>query len=200
MHHKTPRMRKLFLLMLAALAFTSSYAQYTTGRTCAPFDSTFHYLKAGNLNFWVEGGLLSTIDDNNFRLYNAVAFDMHYVPVKYLQTGVNLTKRLPSPQGVNYWKSYELSLYARYSFLRMDCPKMGVFVQAGYTDVVEVKKADASKSKTWMPYAGIGIYKDISKGFMIQFENALYFRQRPDQASLKMVWKFMNMKLKGSNR
>ena len=189
-------MRKLFLFLLAGLAFTSSYSQYAVGRTCAPFDSTFHYLKAGNLNFWVQAGGVATFEPGNLNLYNAFAFDMHYVPVKYLQTGVNLTKKLPSPQGISYWKSYELSLYARYSFLRMDCPKIGVFVHAGYNNIVEVRKADESKEKTWMPYGGIGLYKDLGHGFMVQFENSLYFKQRPDQASLNLVWKFMNMKLK----
>jgi hypothetical protein len=185
-------MRKLFFLPVFLLFSITIMAQ--SGRVCVPFDSTFHFLKPGNINFWVQGGLLMTAQTRELRLYQSMAFNLHYVPVKYLQTGVNLSKRLPVEDGVSFWKSYELSIFARYSFIRMDCPKMGVYAHAGYTNVVEVQKHDAGKAASWYPYGGIGIYKDLGRSFSVQVENQLYFNNYPSQVSVNLVWKFMNCK------
>jgi len=120
---------------------------------------------------------------------------MHYVPVKYLQTGINLSKRLPVPDGVSFWKSYDLNLYARYSFIRLDCPKIGIAASAGYTKAVEAFK-NGEKNVDWLPYGGVTVYKDLGKGLLVEFDSQIYFNQRPNQMSLSLVWKFMNMKFR----
>ena len=186
-------MRKLLFLPICLLLSITIKAQ-EGGRVCLPFDSTFHFLKPHNLNFWIQGGVLFTGDAHQSRLYQSMAFNLHYVPVKYLQTGLNLRKRLPAEEGISFWKSYELSIFARYSFIRLDCPKVGVYAHAGYTNVVQVQKNDAGKATNWYPYAGIGVYKDLGRSFSVQLENEMYFNSRPSHLSLNLVWKFMNCK------
>jgi hypothetical protein len=187
-------MRKLTVLP-AILFFTlAASAQFPSGRTCPPFDSTFHYLKAHNLNVWFQGGPVLSGENGHHTLYNSFSMDMHYVPVKYLQVGANLRKKLPAEDDISFWKSYELALYARYTFIRMDCPKIGVYGQAGYTNVVDVSKHNAGKESTWTPNASMGLYKDLGKSFMVQFDGTSYFNERPAQLALTVTWKFMNMK------
>lgn len=185
-------MRKL--LIFAGLVISLAVNGQTGGRFCIPFDSTFHFLRPGNLNLWVQGGVLTMGESRDWRFGQQMSMNLHYVPVRYLQTGINLTKRLPAENGVSFWKSYELALFARYSFLRMDCPKMGVYAHTGYTNVVQVRKVDNGKTNEWMPYAGIGMYKDLGRAFSLQLENELYFNRRPDQISVNLVWKFINCK------
>lgn len=187
-------MRKLLILVAVLAAIETAKSQ--TGRVCLPFDSTFHYLKPGNLNFWVQGGVMMTRSASNTEFFNTMSFNFHYVPVRYLQTGLNLTKRFPPSQGISFWKSYELSAFARYSFIRMDCAKTGVFAQGGYTWVVDVQKRDGNKTANGYPYAGIGVYRDLGRQFSLQLDNQLYFNRRPNQVSLNLAWKFMNLKLK----
>jgi hypothetical protein len=186
-------MTKLFLLSVCLFFGTATKAQ-EGGSACVPFDSTFHFLKPRNLNFWIQGGVLLAGESRNLNFYQSMAFNLHYVPVKYLQTGIHLSKRLPVEDGLSFWKSYELSLFARYSFIRMDCPKIGIYAQGGYTNAVEAQKKDAGRTSNWFPYAGIGIYKDLGQSFSIQVDNELYFNNRPNQVSFNLVWKFMNCK------
>ena len=189
-------MRKLLLLSAILLLNITAFAQYPAGRACAAFDSTFHYLTANNLNFWFQGGPVLSGENGDHTVFNSFSMDMHYVPVKYLQAGVNLRKRLPAEKDISFWKSYELALYARYTFIRMDCPKMGVYAQAGATNVVDVRKNSAGKESTWAPHGGLGIYKDLGKALMVQFEGTSYFNKRPGQLSLTVTWKFMTMKFR----
>ena len=107
-------MRKLLFLPFCLFLSFAIKAQ-NGGRACLPFDSTFHFLKRHNLNFWVQGGVLMAGDSRQSRFYQSMTFNLHYVPVKYLQTGLNLRKRLPVEDGISFWKSYELSIFARYS-------------------------------------------------------------------------------------
>lgn len=190
----TSNMRKIMFLIAATASLNAAHSQ--TGRVCLPFDSTFHFLKQGNINFWVQAGGAMTRSSSTTHFFNNMAFNLHYVPVRYLQTGLNLSKRLPPSQGASFWKSYELSAFARYSFLRLDCARTGVFAQSGYTWMVDVQKQDGSKTANGSPYLGIGIYKDLSTLFSLQLENQLYFNRRPNEVSLNLTWKFMNLNLK----
>ncbi|HYF30973.1 MAG TPA: hypothetical protein VD993_07625 [Chitinophagaceae bacterium] len=185
-------MRKLFALFAASL-LCATLAHAQTGRVCAPFDSTFHYLQPGNLSVWIQGGVLTTNRSRNLTLHHSMAFNIHFVPVRYLQVGVHSSKRLPS-NDLSFWKSNETSLFARYTFLRMACPEIGVFGQGGYTKVTEVRKNNGGKTVDWYPYAGFGMYKDLGRHFSLQVESQLYFNNRPNQASVSLVWKFMNCK------
>ena len=186
-------MRKLFFLPFCLITAISAIAQ-NSGRTCIPFDSTFHFLKPRNLNCWVQGGLLMAGQQRHWNFYQSMSLNLHYVPVRYLQTGFVFTKRWPSEQGISFWKSYDLDVFARYSFIRLDCPKVGIYGQAGYTNMVRVQKDNGGKASEWSPYVGMGIYKDLGRSFSIQLENALYFQRRSGELSLDLVWKFANCK------
>ena len=186
-------MRKLIFLAVCFISVTGARAQ-SPGKTCIPFDSTFHFLKPRNINLWIQGGLLLAGQSGNLNLYQSIAVNLHYVPVRYLQTGINMSKRFPSEEGISFWRSYELSLFARYSFIRLDCPQVGVYAHAGYTNVVQVQKNNVGRANEWLPYGGIGVYKDLGRSFSLQVENELYFNRRPDQVSLNLVWKLANCK------
>lgn len=186
-------MRKLVVLAVCACLSSSIHAQ-VGGRVCVPFDSTFHFLQPRNVNLWIQGGVLTTGQSRNLRFHQSMAFNLHFVPVRYLQVGVHSSKRLPVANDVSFWKSYEVAAFARYSFLRMACPKIGVYGHGGYAKVVDVRKKDGGRSANWYPYAGFGIYKDLGRHFSLQVENELYFNKRPDQVSVNLVWKFMNLK------